>query len=45
MIVHSSAWMQGLDTDKDLERKIEALEMWHNRRIMKVSWTEKMSNE
>ena len=30
---------------KDTERKLEAVEMWYLRRIMKISWTEKRSNE
>ena len=30
---------------KDTERKLEAVEMWYIRRIMKISWTEKKSNE
>ena len=30
---------------KDLERRLEAAEMWYLRRIMRISWTEKISNE
>ena len=30
---------------KDLERRLEAAEMWYIRRIMKISWTEKKSHE
>ena len=30
---------------KDLERRLEAAEMWYIRRIMRISWTEKKSNE
>ena len=30
---------------KDLERRLEAAEMWCIRRIMRISWTEKKSNE
>ena len=30
---------------KDLERRLEAAEMWYSRRIMRISWTEKKSNE
>ena len=30
---------------KDLERRLEAAEMWSTRRIMRISWTEKNSNE
>ena len=30
---------------KDLERRLEAAEMWYLRRIMRISWTEKKSNE
>ena len=30
---------------KDLEKKLEAAEMWFIRRIMKVSWTERKTNE
>ena len=30
---------------KDTERKLEAVEMWYIRRIMKISWIEKKSNE
>ena len=30
---------------KDLERRIEAAEMWYIRRIMRISWTEKNLNE
>ena len=29
----------------DLERRLEATEMWFIRRILKISWTEKKSNE
>ena len=29
----------------ELERRLEAVEMWFIRRIMKISWTAKMSNE
>ena len=29
----------------ELERRLEAAEMWFIRRIMKISWTEKKSNE
>ena len=31
--------------NKDTERKLEAAEMWYLRRIMKISWTERKSNE
>ena len=30
---------------KDLERRLEAAETWYTRRIMRISWTEKKSNE
>ena len=30
---------------KNLERRHEAAEMWYIRRIMRISWTEKKSNE
>ena len=30
---------------KDLERRLEAAEMWFIRRIMRISWTEKKSND
>ena len=30
---------------KDLERRLEAAEIWYIRRILKISWTEKKSNE
>ena len=30
---------------KDLERRLETAEMWYIRRIMRISWTEKTSNE
>ena len=30
---------------KDLERRLEAAEMWYIRRGMRISWTEKKSNE
>ena len=30
---------------KDLERRLEAAEMWCIRRIIRISWTEKKSNE
>ena len=30
---------------KDLERRLEAAEMWYIRRIMRISWTGKKSNE
>ena len=30
---------------KDLERGLQAAEMWYIRRIMRISWTEKKSNE
>ena len=30
---------------KDLERRLQAAEMWYIRRIMRISWTEKKSNE
>ena len=30
---------------KDLERRLEAAEMWYIRRIMRISWTKKKSNE
>ena len=30
---------------KDLERRLEAAEMWYIRRIMRISWTEKKSNK
>ena len=29
----------------DLERRLEATEMWFIKHIMKISWTEKKSNE
>ena len=31
--------------NKDTERKLEAAEMWYLRRMMKISWTERKSNE
>ena len=31
--------------NKDTERKLEADEMWYLRRMMKISWTERKSNE
>ena len=30
---------------KDLEKRLELAEMWYIRRIMRVPWTEKKSNE
>ena len=30
--------------DKDIERRIEAAEMWFLRRILRISWTEKVKN-
>ena len=30
---------------KDLERRLEAAEMWYIRRVMRISWTEKKSNK
>ena len=30
---------------KDLEKRLEATELWFIRRILKISWTEKKSNE
>ena len=30
---------------KDLERRLEAAEMWYIRRIMRISWTEMKSNK
>ena len=30
---------------KDLERRLEAVEMWYIRRIMRISWTDKKSNK
>ena len=30
---------------KKLERRLEAVERWYIRRIMRISWTEKKSNE
>ena len=30
---------------KDLQRRLEAAEMWYIRRIMRLSWTEKKSNK
>ena len=30
---------------KDLERRLEAAEIWYIRRIMRISWSEKKSNE
>ncbi|XP_077974172.1 uncharacterized protein LOC144429830 [Styela clava] len=30
---------------KDLKRRLEAAEMWYIRRIMRISWMEKKSNE
>ena len=30
---------------KDLERRLEAAEMWYIRRIMRISWTEKKTKE
>ena len=30
---------------KDTERRLEAVEMWYIRRIMKVSWTKRKTNE
>ena len=34
-----------MDVTKDLERRLEAAEMWYIRRIMRISWTEKKSNK
>ena len=34
-----------LTLTKDLERGLEAAEMWYIRRRMRISWTEKKSNE
>ena len=34
-----------LDTDKRLERRLEAAVMWCARKIMRMSWTEKKSND
>ena len=31
--------------NKEMERKIEAAEMWCYRRMMKIAWTERVSNE
>jgi len=31
--------------DKDIERRLEAAEMWFLRRILRISWTDKVKNE
>ena len=31
--------------NKDMEKRIDALEMWLHRRLMKIPWTEKRANE
>ena len=31
--------------NKDMEKRIDALEMWLYRRLMKIPWTEKRTNE
>ena len=30
---------------KEMEKKLEAAEMWYIRKMMRISWTEKRSNE
>ena len=34
-----------LDTDNKTRKKTEAVEMWYIGRIMRISWTEKKSNQ
>ena len=34
-----------LTKDLHVQRRLGAAEMWYNRRIMRISWTEKKSNE
>ncbi|GFO21694.1 endonuclease-reverse transcriptase [Plakobranchus ocellatus] len=41
LLLGCECWM----LTKDLERRLEAAKMWYIRRIMRISWTEKKSNE
>jgi len=33
-----------MDTDRNLEKKLEAFESWVWRKMLKISWTEKITN-
>ena len=42
-----SVLLYGCETwtlNKDLERRLEAMEMWVFRRLYRISWTDKISN-
>ena len=45
IVVHHSAWIECWTLTKDLERRLEAAVMWCVRKIMRMSWTEKKSND
>ena len=42
ILLHGCEWWT---LTKDLERRLEAAEMWYIRKIVRISWTEKKSNE
>jgi len=41
----SHVWMWGLDHKKTKNQKIDAFELWCWRRLLRVSWTERVSNQ
>ena len=43
-LVHTDLWMRGLYCEQKHGRRLEAMEMWCWRRLMRVSWTERGSN-
>ncbi|GFO24378.1 UDP-glucuronosyltransferase 2a1-like [Plakobranchus ocellatus] len=40
-----NVWCECWTINKEIENKLEAVEMWFIRRMMRISWTEKKSNE
>jgi len=41
----SSVWLWDVDNDKKMEKEIKACEMWIWRKMQRISWTEKKTNE
>src|SRR6218665_593643 len=41
----STVWLRDVDNDKENGKKINACEMWIWRKMQRISWTEKKTNE
>jgi hypothetical protein len=43
-VLNSFVWSKNLDSNKATSNKLNVFELWIYRRILRISWTEKITN-